>query len=87
MGLLEAGDLRGELRMTWHAEETVRQLYTIVDPAAATAFLDELIDDMVDVEMPIEVRSLTGTLRRWRNQIVAGPTARVSNGPGKRSTT
>jgi hypothetical protein len=81
MGLLEAGDPQGEVRMTWHAKETVRGLYNIVDPAAADAFLTELIDDMADPDMPIEVRSLAGTLRRWRNQIIAWHTARVSNGP------
>ncbi len=31
--------------------------------------------------MPVEVRSLAGTLRRWRAQIIAWHTARVSNGP------
>jgi transposase len=81
MGLLEAGDPKGEVRMCWHAKETVRALYTIVDPAAADAFLGELIDDMADRSMPVEVRSLAGTLRRWRTQIVAWHTARVSNGP------
>jgi transposase len=81
MGLLETGDPRGEVRMTWHAKETIRELYNIVDPDAADAFLAELIDDMSDTEMPVEVRSLAGTLRRWRAQITAWHTARVSNGP------
>ena len=81
MGLLEAGDPRGEVRMTWHAKETLRALYTIIEPGQAASFLDELIDDMADREMPVEVRSLAGTLRRWRAQIVAWHTARVSNGP------
>jgi hypothetical protein len=36
---------------------------------------------MADREMPVEVRSLAGTLRRWRNRIVAWHRARVSNGP------
>ena len=40
-----------------------------------------IINDMADREMPIEVRSLAGTLRRWRNQIIAWHRARVSNGP------
>ncbi len=31
-GLLEAGDPQGEVRMTWHAKETVRGLYDIDDP-------------------------------------------------------
>ena len=81
MGLLEAGDPRGEVRMTWHAKETVRSLYTIVDPDAADVFLGDLIEDMTDPSMPVEVRSLAGTLRRWRAQIIAWHTARVSNGP------
>lgn len=67
--------------MTWHAKETIRGLYDIIDPAAADAFLGELIDDMSDTAMPIEVRSVAGTLRRWRTQIVAWHTARVSSGP------
>jgi hypothetical protein len=81
MGLLEAGDPRGEVRMCWHAKETVRALYEIIDPAAADLFLGELIADMADRSMPIEVRSLAGTLRTWRQQIIAWHTARVSNGP------
>ena len=81
MGLLEAGDPKGEVRMAWHAKETVRGLYAIDDPAAAGVYIDELIADMADDTMPVEVRSLAGTLRRWRNHIVAWHTARVTNGP------
>jgi transposase len=81
MGLLEAGDPRGEVRMTWHAKETVRRLYDIADPDDAGEFIDELIDDMTDTEMPPEVRSLGRTLRRWRDHIVAWHQARVTNGP------
>ena len=39
----------------------MRSVFDIVDPDAAAAFLDELIDDMADAEMPIEVRSLAST--------------------------
>ena len=81
MGLLEAGDPRGEVRMTWHAKETTRGIYDIDDPAVAADYLDELIDDMSDESMPEEVRSLSGTLRRWRDHIVAWHTANVTNGP------
>lgn len=79
-GLLEAGDPHGEVRMTWHAKETLRGFYT--QPAdEAEGFLDELIDDMVDESMPPEVRALGRTLRRWRAQVLAWHQARVSNGP------
>jgi transposase len=81
MGLLEAGDPRGEVRMTWHAKETVRGIYAIDDPEVAGQIVDELIVDMGDREMPPEVRSLGRTLRRWRDHIVAWHHARVTNGP------
>ena len=67
--------------MTWHAKETVRQLYAIGDPAGAAMFLDELIADMTDTDHPPEVRSLARTLTRWRDQILAWHRAKVSNGP------
>jgi transposase len=81
MGLLEAGDPHGEVRMAWHAKETVRSLYQIADPDDAATFLDELVDDMSEPTMPVEVQDLAGTLTRWRDQILAWHTARVSNGP------
>lgn len=81
LGLLEAGDPRGEVRMCWHAKETTRGLYDIDDPQFASEYLDELIDDMVDTDMPPEVCSLGRTLRRWRDHIVAWHQARVTNGP------
>lgn len=81
LSLLEAGDPHGEVRMTWHAKETVRGLYAIEDPDEAAAWLDEIVDDMADADMPPEVRSLAGTLRRWRAQILAWHHARVTNGP------
>jgi transposase len=81
MGLLEAGDPRGEVRMTWHAKETIRGIYDIDDPIIASEFVDELIVDMVDRAMPPEVQSLGRTLRRWRDHIVAWHQAKVTNGP------
>ncbi len=80
-GLLEAGDPKGEVRMTWHAKETIRSIYAIDDPGLAHEFVGELIDDLTDPSMPIEVRSLGRTIRRWRHQIVAWHRVRVSNGP------
>ena len=80
MGLLEAGDPNGEVRMTWHAKETLRGFYT--QPTdEAEAFLDELIAEFTDEAHPPEVRSLGRTLRTWRDQILAWHRAKVSNGP------
>ena len=81
LGFLEAGDPHGEVRMTWHAKETLRGLYQINDPTEAGAYLDEFIADAADDSMPEEVRSLAGTLRRWRDEILSWHTARVTNGP------
>jgi transposase len=80
LGFLEAGDPKGEVRMCWHAKETLRGFYT-QPTEEAEGFLDELIADMVDESMPPEVSSLGRTLRRWRDQLLAWHAAKVSNGP------
>lgn len=71
LGLLNAGDPKGEVTAAWHAKEAVRALYTHEDLALATEWLDELILDMADTDNPVEVRSLGRTLKRWRTQILA----------------
>ena len=81
LSLLEAGDPRGEVRMSWHAKETLRGLYDIDNPAIAAEYIDELIGDLADTSMPTEVRSLGRTLARWRDHIIAWHQAFVSNGP------
>ena len=80
-GLLEAGDPKGQVRMAWHAKESVRELYTHTDAEVALTFVDELVADMTDKDMPTEVRSLGRTLKRWRLQIAAWHIAHVTNGP------
>lgn len=67
--------------MCWHAKETVHELYDISDPTLAAAYLDELVVDMADDDMPEELRSLSGTLSRWRDHILAWHKASVTNGP------
>lgn len=81
MGLLEAGDPKGEVRMTWLAKETVRDFYTDRTPNAAGELLDEIITEFASEHHPIEVQALGRTLRTWRDQILAWHHARVSNGP------
>jgi len=81
LGLLDAGDPRGQVRMAWHAKEVVRQIYTHTDAALADEFVDRLGHDLQDASCPIEVRSLGRTLLRWKDQIAAWHRAQVSNGP------
>jgi transposase len=81
LGLLDAGDPRGEVRMAWHAKEIVRQIYTHTDAALADEFVTRLGHDLQDDSCPVEVRSLGRTLLRWKDQIAAWHHAHVSNGP------
>jgi transposase len=81
VGLLAAGDPKGEVKLTWHAKEVVRQIYDHSDPIVAEAWVDEIVRDFADREMPLEVRRLGRTIKRWRDQIVAWHRSHVSNGP------
>ncbi len=81
VGLLEAGDPRGEVRMAWHAKEVVRSIYDIPDAEVAAAFVNQLGHDLQDQSCPIEVRSLGRTILRWQDQIAAWHQARFTNAP------
>ena len=81
VGLLRAGDPRGEVKTAWHAKDVVRSIYQINDSAIAGQFVDQLATDLQDESCPPEVNSLGRTITRWRDQIVAWHRARVSNGP------
>ncbi len=81
IGLLRAGDPRGEVKMAWHAKEVVRSIYGIDDCHLATDFVTQLAGDLQDPSCPPEVNSLGRTIARWRHQIVAWHRARVTNGP------
>ena len=81
-GLLAAGYPNGEVRMAWHAKETIRQIYQLDGPEVANEFVTELADDLQDPDTcPPEVNVLGRTLTRWHSQIVAWHQAHVSNGP------
>lgn len=81
LGLLEAGDPRGEVRMTWLAKETVRSYYAHPDPGTADELLGEIIDEFTSEHHPVEVQAMGGTLRRWRSQIAAWHRHWFTNGP------
>ena len=81
-GLPAAGDPQGEVRMAWHAKETIRSIYDFDDPDLADEFVTALADDLQHSDTcPPEVNVLGRTLVRWHAQIVAWHQARVSNGP------
>jgi transposase len=81
LGLLDAGDPRGEVRAAWHAKEVVRSIYEHHDADLALEFVQRLGRDLQDQFCPVEVRSLGRTLIRWKDQIAAWHKAQVSNGP------
>jgi transposase len=81
LGLLDAGDPHGEVRMAWHAKEVVRQLFDPVDPDVALEFVTRLGHDLQDDSCPPEINQLGRTIVRWRQQIAAWHQAHMSNGP------
>lgn len=81
LGLLAAGDPKGEVRTAWHAKEVVRSIYDIADPDLAAEFVERLGRDLQDDSCPPEVRRLGRTIVRWRHQIAAWHRGRVTNGP------
>jgi transposase len=81
IGLLRAGDPKGDVATMWQAKEAVRELYSHGDPDLALQWVTELGRDLQDRDYPIEARSLGRTLIRWKHQIAAWHTAHVSNGP------
>ena len=77
--LLEAGDPRGEVRNAWHANQTLRGIYSIDDPELGAVTVEQLAIEFQDPYLPLEVNRLGRTLWRWRTQIANWHTARVSN--------
>ena len=80
-GLLAAGDPDGHVHAAWRAKECLRDLYTLAaDPDVAAAWLDGIIEDCA-TDTPPELRSMGGTLKRWRDQILHWHITGASNGP------
>ena len=73
------GDPAGELLGAWLAKESVRDIYLVDDPAAAT-LIDKAIAGCADDEVE-EIRSLGKTLASWRTEILAHHDTGASNGP------
>ncbi len=81
LGLLEAGDPKGEVRMAWHAKEVVRGIYVHTDPELGLEFVTRLGADLQDNSCPPEINQLGRTITKWRHEIAAWHKAHVSNGP------
>ena len=81
VGLLAAGDPKGEVRTAWHAKEVVRSLYDIDDAVLAAEFVAQLGIDLQDESCPPEIQRLGRTIIKWRHQIAAWHQAKFTNGP------
>ena len=81
VGLLEAGDPKGEVRDAWHAKEAVRSIYAIDDPELAAEFVAQLGIDLQDESSSPEIRRLGRTITKWQHQIAAWHQAKFTNGP------
>jgi transposase len=74
------GDPDQEVLGAWLAKESVRDVYLTADPADAELVLDKAIEGC-RLDAVEEVRSLGGTLPRWRAEILAHHRTGASNGP------
>lgn len=81
IGLLRAGDPKGDVATMWQTEEAVRELYARGDPELALHWVTQLGHDLQDEDYPTEARLLGRTLIRWKHQIAAWHSSHVSNGP------
>ena len=78
-GLLDAGDPKGEVRLAWHANQTLRGIYDITDAELGTDTVKQLAVDFQDLSLAPEINRLGRTLWRWRTQISNWHAARVTN--------
>jgi transposase len=62
-------------------KEAVRQTYAHSDPELADQWVAEIIRNFADDTIPIEVRRLGRTTKKWAAQITAWHRPHVSNGP------
>ena len=86
LGLLRAGDPKGDVATMWQAKEAVRELYTHGDPGLALAVGDPARSRPPRLN-PTEARSLGRTLIRWKHQIAAWHRATSAMVPPKPSIT
>lgn len=81
VGLLDAGDPKGEVRNAWQAKEVVRSACAIDDPDRAVEVVTQLGIDLQDESCPPETRRLGRTIFKWRHLIPAWHRVKFMNGP------
>lgn len=77
---LRMGDPKDEVLGAWLAKESVREVYLTDDPDEAAVLLDKAITACGADEVP-EIRTLSHTLSRWREEILNHHRTGASNGP------
>ena len=75
---------KGEVTAAWHAKEAIRGIYDHTSEKLAREWIDRLIIDLADQDNPVEVRSLSRTLKKWKEHIVAWHRSKsTTNGPAE----
>lgn len=77
---LRAGDPRDEVLGAWLAKESARDVYLTDDRNEARVLLDKTIAGCLADDVD-EIRSLGGTLKSWRTEILEHHRTGASNGP------
>jgi len=77
---LRIGDPDEEVLGAWLAKESVRDVYLTNNPVEAEVLLDKAIEGC-RTDWVGEIRSLGGTLSRWRSEILNHHATGASNGP------
>ena len=77
---MRLGDPDGDVTGAWCAKESVRDIYLTDNRADAELLLDKAIEGC-RTDWVKEIRSLGGTLARWRTEILNHHATGASNGP------
>jgi transposase len=77
---LRVGDPADEVLGAWLAKESVRGVYLVDDPPTPPRSSNKAIVACADDDVP-EIRTLGGTLTRWRDEILNHHLTGASNGP------
>ena len=80
-------DLLLQVRLAWHAKETLRGLYAIDCPQLAERYADELADELADADCPPELRRLAAPWPAGTPPSSTGTAHGSPTDPPKRSTT
>ena len=87
LGLLAVGDPKRQVWFAWNAKEVVRQIYDHTDQQLAIEWVDEIMRDFADTEMPPRCAGSGAPSAAGETRSSPGTAATSATVPPKRSTT